>query len=114
MTDLRDLPPQLHLAVLRGEMTLDEANNELDTPSPDEVERMLDGKLPKDLRGFTVWPHKLPPQAKVERLALEMVNELAKQVGQLERRFAELEVRTGELEQIVIDLADRLIAKRAA
>ena len=114
MTDLRDLPPQLHLAVLRGEMTLEEANNEFHTPSPDEVERMLDAKLPKDLRSFTVWPSKPPPQAKVERLALEMVNELAKQVGQLERRFAELEVRTGELEQIVIDLADRLIAKRAA
>ena len=112
MTDLRDLPPQLHLAVLRGEMTLEEANNELHTPSPDEVERMLDGKLPKDLRGFTVWPRKSPPQAKVERLALE--NELAKQVGQLERRFTELEVRVGELEQIVIDLADRLIAKGAA
>jgi hypothetical protein len=114
MTDLRDLPLQLHFAVLRGEMTLEEANNELHTPSPDEVERTLDGKPPKDLRTFTVLPCKPPPQAKVERLALEMVNGLAKQVGQLEKRLAELEVRTGELEQIVIDLADRLIAKRAA
>jgi hypothetical protein len=95
-------------------MTLDEANNELHTPSPDEVERMLDGKLPKDLRSFTSWPSKPPPQATGERLALKMVNELAKRVGQLERRFAELEVRTGELEQIVIYLADRLIAKRQA
>ena len=110
MTDLRDLPLQSHFAVLRGEMTLEEANNELNT----EVERMLDGKPPKDLRTFTVSPCKPPPQAKVERLALEMVNELAKQVGQLESRFTELEVRTGELEQIVIDLADRLIAKGAA
>ena len=114
MTGLRDLPLQLHFAVLRGEMTLEEANNELHTPSPNEVERMLDGKPPKDLRNFTVSPCKAPPQAKIERLVLEMVNELAKQVGQLERRFAEFEVRTGELEQIVIDLADRLIAKGAA
>jgi hypothetical protein len=124
---LHELPLPLQLAVLRGETTLEQAINETETPSPEEVERMLDGKPPKYSTGFTAWVPKplltASPQEEVRRLVPEKAvacnpqppaAQPDTQQSDQAKRIANLEQRVNELEKIVVDLADRLAAKAVA
>ena len=115
MTSLRDLPPNLHLAVLRGEMTVEQAYNEFGAPSPENAERILDGKLPKGSDGFTPWPRRTQPAngPSAEARRLEFANELTSKFSELERLYAasaeqvsRLTERVAELEAIVVAFVD--------
>jgi hypothetical protein len=97
MSTHRDLPPQLLVAVLKGEMTPQQAYNEYNTPTPQEVERMLDGKPAKEPLSYTAWPRQSRP---VERCGSEPQHEL--------QRLVELEKRISELEVIVVMLAEQI------